>query len=122
MEILEIKVPLLSAHLPVHNPSSVSDQLTMKPLPEVIQEYFLNQRPLKAFLNSWVERELIPNHIESGVLTELPSHHNRAYYPTKGDIRVIVTKVMTQQRNRLFDQDAVMELLQSTDARTGYHR
>ena len=76
-------------------------------------------RALKALLNSWVEKELVPNHIESGVLTEPPSHHNRAYYPTKGDIRVIVTKVMTQQHNGLFDQDAVMELLQSTEARTG---
>ena len=54
MEILEIKVPLLSAHLPVHNPLSISDQLTMKPLPEVeqrvaelIQECFINQRALK---------------------------------------------------------------------------
>ena len=38
VEILEIKVPLLSAHLPVHNPLSISDQLTMKPLPEVEQK------------------------------------------------------------------------------------
>ena len=59
MKILEIKVPLLSAHLPVHNPLSISDQFTMKPLPEVeqkvaelIQECFINQRALKMLLTS----------------------------------------------------------------------
>ena len=69
MKILEIKVPLLSAHLPVHNPLSISDQLTIKPLPEVeqkvaelIQECFINQRALKMLLTSWVDKELIPNH------------------------------------------------------------
>lgn len=31
----------------------------------------------------------------------------------------MVTKVMTKQRMGLFDQDAVMELLQNTKARTG---
>ena len=64
MEILGIKVPLLSAHLPVHNPLSVSDQITMKPLREVeqkvaelIQEYFTNQRALKMLMTSWVDKE-----------------------------------------------------------------
>ena len=126
MEILEIKVPLLRAHLPVHNPLSISDQLTMRPLPEVeqkvaelTQECFINQRALKMLLTSWVDKELIPNHIEIGVLTEPPSQYNKAYYPTKADIRVMVTKVMTKQRMGLFDQEAVMELLQSTKAKTG---
>ena len=97
----------------------------MKPLPEVeqkvaelIQECFINQRALKMLLTSWVDK-LIPNHIEIGVLTEPPSQYNRAYYATKADIRVMVTKVMTKQHMGLFDQDAVMELLQSTKARTG---
>ena len=83
-------MPLLSAHLPVHNPSSISDQLTMKPLPEVeqkvaelIQECFINQKALKMLLTSWVDKELIPNHIEIGVLTKPPSQYNRAYIQLK---------------------------------------
>ncbi|XP_065918696.1 uncharacterized protein [Dysidea avara] len=129
MEILEIKVPLLCAHLSSHTPSSIKDQLTMKPLTEIEQkvtdlvlECFLNQRALRMLLNSWVEKDLIPAHIESGVLIEPPSQFNRAYYPTKADIRVMVTKVMTKQRNGLFDQDAVMELLQSTAGIKHYFR
>ena len=129
MEILEIKVPLLRAHLSSHTPSSIKDQLTMKPLTEIeqkvtdlVQECFLNRRTLRMLLNSWVEKDLIPAHIESGVLIEPPSQFNRAYYPTKADIRVMVTKVMTKQRNGLFDQDAVMELLQSTAGIKHYFR
>lgn len=130
MEVLEIKIPLLSAHLPVHNPLSVSDQLTMKPLPEVehkveelVQECFLNQRALRIFLKSWVEKELVPKHIATGVITESPSEYNRAYHPTKADIRVMVTKVMTRQRDGLFDQDATLQLLQKYEKTTGlkYH-
>ena len=50
----------------------------------------------------------MPAHITNGVLTVPPSQHNRAYYPSKADVRLMVTKVMTKQRNGLFDQDAVM--------------
>jgi len=121
MKILEIRVPLPSAHQSTHTPSSIKDQLTMKPLPEVeqkvtelMEECFLNHRALRMLLKSWVKNELVPAHITSGVVTEPPSQHNRAYYPSKADIRLMVTKVMTKQRNGLFDQDAVMELLQST--------
>ena len=66
MQVLEIQIPMMSAHLPAHNPSSVTDQLTMKPLPqieekiaELIQESFLNQRALRLSLKTWVEKELI---------------------------------------------------------------
>ena len=62
----------------------------MKPLPEVEQkvaelmhEYFINQRALKMLLASWVDKKLIPNLIEIGVLTEPPSQYSRAYYTTK---------------------------------------
>ena len=60
----------------MHNPLSISDQLTMKPpleveqkVAELIQECFTNQRAVKMLLTSWVDKELIPNHIEIGVLT-----------------------------------------------------
>ena len=33
MQVLEVQIPMLSAHLSAPNPSSVTDQLTMTPLP-----------------------------------------------------------------------------------------
>ena len=67
VQVLEIQIPTMSARLPAHNPSSVTDQLTMKPLPqteekiaELVQESFLNQRALRLSLKIWVEK-LIPN-------------------------------------------------------------
>ena len=87
VQVLEIQIPMMSAHLPAHNPSSVTDQLTMKPLPqieekiaELVQESFLNQRALRLSLKTWVEKELIPKHLN--VITSKPSDYNRAYYPT----------------------------------------
>jgi len=59
IQLLEIQVPMISAHLPAHNPSSVTDQLTMKPLSkmeekvvELVQESFLNQRALRLSLKN----------------------------------------------------------------------
>ena len=100
VQLLEIQIPMMSADLPAHNPSSVTDQLTMKPLPqieekiaELVQEYFLNQRALRLSLKTWVE-ELISKHLNEGVITNKPSDYNRAYYPTAEDIRVMVKKAI----------------------------
>ena len=75
VQVLEIQIPMMSAHLPAHNPSLVTDQLTMKPLPQIeekiaklIQESFVNQRALRVSLNTWV-KELIPKHLNEGVIT-----------------------------------------------------
>ena len=80
---------MMSAHLPAHNPSSVTDQLTMKPLPEIeekvaefVRESFLNQRALRLSLKTWVEKELVTKYLNTGVITSKPSEYNRAYYPT----------------------------------------
>ena len=116
---LEIKVPTIDAHLPTHNPSSITDQMCLKPLPELeskvlelVQESLLGQRALRMSLKTWVERELIPRHIQDGVIDEQPSQYNRAYYPNAEDIRVMVKKAITQERSSLFDQGAVLQLLQ----------
>ena len=126
MQVLEIQVPMMSAHLPAHNPSSVTDQLTMKPLPEIeekvaefVQESFLNQRALRLSLKTWVEKELVTKHLNTGVITSKPSEYNRAYYPTAEDVRVMVKKAITRERNSLFDQEAVLQLLQDEQAKNG---
>ena len=118
-EVLEIKVPTLDAHFPAHDPCSISDQMCMKPVPELekkvcelVQESLLSQRALKMTLKTWVEKELIPKHLETGVIQEPPSQYNRAYYPNPDDIRVMVKRVIAQERNSHFDQGAVLQLLQ----------
>lgn len=116
---LEIKFPTIDAHLPIHNPLSITDQMCLKPLPELenkvlefVQESLLNQRALRMSLKTWVERELIPKHLQNGVIDEQPSQYNRAYYPNPEDIRVMVKKAIAQERNSMFDQGAVLQLLQ----------
>ena len=66
MKILDIRLPLPSAHLSTHTPSSIKDQLTMKPLPEVeqkvtelMEECFLNHRAFRMLLKNWVKSELL---------------------------------------------------------------
>jgi len=126
IQVLEIQAPMISAHPPAHNPSSVTDQLTMNPLPEIeekvvelVQESFLNQRALRLSLKTWVERELVPKHLNTGVKASKPSDYNRPYYPTAEDVRVMVKKAITRECNSLFDQEAVLQLLQDEQARNG---
>ena len=62
-------------------------------------------------LKTWVNNELIPLHLETGVIDKQPSLYNRAYYPTAEDVRVMVKKAITQEQNSQFDQGAVLHLL-----------
>ena len=108
MKILEIQIPTISAHLSAHDPSSVTDQLTMTPLQQIeekvvdlVQECFLNYRALRLSLKTWVEKKLIPKHLNQGAITSKPSEENRAYYPTREDVRVIIQKAITQEHNSL---------------------
>ena len=80
---------------------------------------FLNQRALSLSLKTWVEKELVPKHLNTGVIASKPSDYNRAYYPTAEDVRVMVKKAITRERNSLFDQEAVLQLLQDEQARNG---
>ena len=41
----------------------------------------------------WVEKELIPLHLETGIIDRHPSLYNRAYYPNAEDIRIMVKKL-----------------------------
>ena len=73
MEILEVKVPMGIAHS--HDLSSVADQICLKPLQqleakvsELVHDSLLNQRALRMALKTWVDNELIPMHLETGVI------------------------------------------------------
>jgi len=69
-EVLEVRVPMNSAHS--HDTTSVADQICLKPLQqieikvlELVQDSLLNQRALRMALTTWVNDELIPLHLES---------------------------------------------------------
>ena len=101
MEILEVKVPMGTAHS--HDLSSVADQICLKPLQqleakvsELVRDSLLNQRALRMALKTYVDNELIPMHVETGVIDKQPSLYNRAYYPNAEDIRVMVKKQSLQ--------------------------
>ena len=49
--------------------------------------------------------------LNEGVITSKPSDYNRGYYPTVEDIRVMVKKAIARERNSLFDNKAVVQLL-----------
>ena len=91
MEILEVKVPMDTAHS--HDLSSVADQICLKPLQqleakvsEFVHDSLLNQRALRMALKMWVDKELIPLHLETGVIDKQPSLYYRAYYPNAKDV------------------------------------
>ena len=99
--VLEIRVPTIDARLHTHNPSPITDQMCLKPLPELenkvldlVQESLLSQRSLRMSLETWVERELIPKLLRDGVIDEQFSQYNRVYYPNAEDIQVMVKKAI----------------------------
>ena len=63
MEILEVKVPMGTAHS--HDLSSVADQICLKPLQqleakvsELVHDSLLNQRALRMALKTWVDNDV----------------------------------------------------------------
>ena len=112
-EILEVTVPRYSAHCG-HHIGSLPDLLIHKPLPEIekkverlVRHSRLSQINLHLAVNDWIENELIPEHIENGILTHVPHKHDRRYFPTSTDLRVMTRKVLFNIRNGLSDQDSV---------------
>ena len=81
-EILEVTVPRYSAHCG-HDIGSLPDLLIHKPLPEIemkverlVRYSRLSQISLHLAVNDWIENELIPEHIENGILTHMPHKHD----------------------------------------------
>ena len=92
--VLEVRIPPLNVHLTTHDPQSIFDQLSHEPLPEIEEKVnslvggaCLTQMALILAIRDWVKKELIPRHLPEGVIMKPPSDYNRAYFPTKEDIR-----------------------------------
>lgn len=112
-EVLEVTVPRYSAHCG-HEVGSIPDLLTHKPLPEIenkvetlVRHSWVSQISLQLALSDWIKTELIPEHLRNGTLTHSPQEHDRRYFPTSKDLRVMSRKALNKIRNGLFDQDAV---------------
>lgn len=117
LQILEIQVPLSSAHQN-HDPTSIPDQLCNKPLPEIeskieslINDVRLSPVSLRMAIQDWVKKELIPLHLSNGTLEHPPQLFNRSYFPTNKDLRNIARHAIVKRRNSLFDQEALEVLL-----------
>ena len=116
-EVLQVKFPLLSAHTN-HSPESLADLHSHKPLPEVttkvedlICHSHLSQISLMLALKSWVNHDLIPEHLRQGILTSRPAEYDRRYYPTVEDVRNMSQSVINKIRKNMFDQDALETFL-----------
>ena len=126
-EVLEVTFPLLSAHTN-HNPTSLADLQTHTPLPEIeakvealVSNTHLSQISLLLALRDWIKHELIPAHIQHGILTSSPSEHDRRYYPTAEDVQNMRRKIINKMRNNMFDQDALKNFLQhESEDREGF--
>ena len=87
-EIMQLTIPTSSAHTN-HDTDSLADLLTHTPLPEIeekveslVQHSHLSQISLILALKDWSKHELIPQHLHSGILSQVPSEHDRRYFPT----------------------------------------
>ena len=116
-QILEVKLPLPSAHTN-HSPDSLADLQSHKPLPEIyakveslITHSHLSHISLLLALKDWINHELIPQHLQQGFLSSKPSEYDRRYYPTSEDLKNMSRKVVHKIRNNMFDQDALDKFL-----------
>ena len=116
-QILYVSFPLLSAHTG-HTPCSIADLHSFKPLPEIVSRVeslvthsHLSQISLMLAVKEWVNQELIPRHLQQGVLTNRPSEFDRRYFPTVEDLRNITRHTVNKIRNNMLDQDALETLL-----------
>ena len=79
----------------------------------LVSNSYLSQVSLKLSLNEWVKKELIPQHIQQGILENKPSEYDGHYYPTTKDLRNITKSAVNRIRNNMFDQDALESLLKN---------
>ena len=81
-EIMQLTIPTSSAHTN-HDIDSLADLLTHKPLPKIeekveslVRHSHLSQISLILALKDWIKHELIPQHLRSGRLSQVPSGHD----------------------------------------------
>ena len=77
-----------------HDIDSLADLLTHKQLPKIeekveslVRHSHLSQISLILALKDWIRHELIPQHLCSGRLSQVPSEHDRPYFPTAEDVK-----------------------------------
>ena len=76
---------------------------------------------LKLVVHDWVTKILIPKQLQDGILNELPNPYNRAYFPTKKDLRNVAHRAIVKRRNSLFDQDSLNKILKKQAKCSGLH-
>ena len=110
LSLLEVTIPPILLHKG-HDPTSVTDKLCHRMLPEVeekvrllVTEAHLHNLHLKLVLDDWVKNHLIPKHKQEGVIQETPSQYDRAYFPTTKDLRNVAQQAVMQSRSSCFDQ------------------
>jgi len=126
-QILEIQLPMQNAHKN-HDPLSITDQLCKKPVEEIeekieelVRDTRLNLVSLKLVVHDWVTKTLISKQLQVGILNELPSPYDRAYFPTKKDLRNVAHCAIVKRRNSLFDQDSLNKILKEQAECSGLH-
>ena len=103
------------ASITTHDPQNIFDQISHEPLPEIEENVnsllvggdCLTQMALILAIRDWVKKELIPRHLPEGVIMKPPSDYNRAYFPTREDIRFMACTAKIKERDFPLDQDAV---------------
>ena len=110
LSLLEVTIPPILLHKG-HDPTSVTDKLCHRMLPEVeekvrllVTEAHLHNLHLKLVLDDWVKNHLIPKHKQEGVIQETPSQYDRAYFPTTKDLCNVAQQAVMQSRSSCFDQ------------------
>ncbi|XP_065891799.1 uncharacterized protein [Dysidea avara] len=126
-QILEVQLPMRNAHKN-HDPLSITDQLCNKPvediekkIEELVRDTRLNLVSLKLVVHDWVTKILIPKQLQDGILNELPNPYNRAYFPTKKDLRNVAHRAIVKRRNSLFNQDSLNKILKEQAKCSGLH-
>ena len=78
---------------------------------ELVSDTRLTALSLKLVVDNWVTKVLIPGQMKEGIIKEVPQPFNRAYFPTKKDLRNMSHKAIVKRRNSLFDQEVLDKLL-----------
>jgi len=86
---LEIQFPLENSHKN-HDPLSTTDQLCKKPvielenkIEELVRDTRLNLVSLKLVMYYWINKIIIPKHIQEGILAVPPNSFNLIFLPRK---------------------------------------
>ena len=83
----------------------------MEKVESLIRHSHLSQISLMLALKSWVNHDLISEHLRQGILTSRPAEYDRRYYPTLEDMRNKSRSIIHKIWKNMFDQDALETFL-----------